>query len=163
MSPANPVTMDQGQNSTPVRASLRIERAERVRLGRAATMRERKMVACDVVIEDLSATGCRVRGGMMLPVGSLISIGIPGTGMHAARVARVGDGEFGCAFLIPVGEEDIARACSIDTVAEGNFPTMLEKIRMTEEARFNRRATDDPNLSLVDRLKAALALLLRRG
>lgn len=154
--------MTDGKAPSPVKASLHVERADRVPIGRPATLRERQTTVCDVTVEDLSATGCRVKGGIPLPLGSLISIGIPGTGMHAARVARIGAGEFACAFLVPMSEEDIARARSAETVAPGHFPTVTAHLPRTDGVPHRRRATDRVEPRFLDRLRLALRVLLGR-
>jgi hypothetical protein len=125
-----------------IKASCYLERAERVRIGRRGTLRDRQKFASDVEIDNLSTTGCSLRADYTLPVGSLVSIGIPGIGMHAARITRSDSGEHGCAFLLPINTDDVDLARSVDTVASGNFPQMIEKIRGAEAVRYARRATD---------------------
>ena len=125
-----------------IKASCQVERAERVRIARRGTIRDRQKFASDVEIDDLSTTGCRLRADYSLPVGALVSIGIPGIGMHAARITRSENREHGCAFLLPITSDDFDLARSVDTVASGNFPQMVEKIRGAEAVRYARRSTD---------------------
>ena len=78
-------------------------------------------------------------------MGALVSLGIPGLGMQAARVMRVNGVEHGAAFLMPIGADDVVRAGIAETVAEGNFPQMRDRIRSQETIAYNRRSTDrDP-------------------
>jgi hypothetical protein len=124
------------------RGSVEVEqkpRSERVAIGRSGTLRERDKFAADVLVEDVSETGCMFRLDVALPIGTLISIGIPGTGMHAARVSRVDRDEHGCSFLLPIGPDEIALAQIIETVTEGDFKRMREQIRGAEAERLNRR------------------------
>jgi PilZ domain len=127
------------------RGSVEVEqrpRSRRVAIGRSGTLRERDKFATDVVIEDVSETGCMFRSDMALTVGTLLSIGIPGTGMHAARISRVDGDAVGCSFLLPINAEDIASAQIVETVADGDFRRMREQVREAEVDRMNRRATD---------------------
>jgi hypothetical protein len=128
--------------SMSIRGSIILGRAERAPVRRRGTLRERNKFASDVLIEDLSETGCLFRSNVPLPVGSLISVGIPGIAMHAARISRVDGEAHGCSFLIPITADDIAAAQVIETVAEGGFKRMREQVRDAGEPQCDGRATD---------------------
>ncbi|USI73857.1 PilZ domain-containing protein [Sphingomonas morindae] len=125
-----------------IKTSIEVERAERIKIGRRGTVRERTRVASDVAVIDLSTTGVRFTAEPPLEIGALVSLGIPGLGMQAARVMRVNGIEHGAAFLMPISAEDVVRAGIAETVAEGNFPQMRDRIRTQEAIAYNRRATD---------------------
>lgn len=75
-----------------------------------STLRDESRRPFDVVVEDLSTTGVRVPAVAELDRGALITLGIPGVGMCNARVARVDDRGYGCEFLFPLSEEELAEA-----------------------------------------------------
>ncbi|HEX8486533.1 PilZ domain-containing protein [Sphingomonas sp.] len=75
-----------------------------------STLRDESLRPFDVVVEDLSATGVRVPAVADLDTGALITLGIRGIGMCNARVARVDDHGYGCEFLFPLSDDELAEA-----------------------------------------------------
>ncbi len=139
-------------------ADLSIERAARVRIGRGGTVRDRDRFVVDVSIEDLSTTGCLFCGDFALELGALVTIGIAGIGVHVARVSRLVDGGAGCAFLIPLADDDVRIATVAQTVQPGGFVQMKTSIRSAAVTEHNRRADDKPQ-PLGARLKRAFKIV----
>ena len=103
---------------------LDVGRSERVAVDRAGTLRDRARTPVDVAVDNLSTTGCLFVLDRALPLGALVSIGLPGVGVRYARISRVDHPRYACAFLTPVSADDIAAALSADTVVTGAFPLM---------------------------------------
>lgn len=55
-----------------------------------------------VRVLDLSPSGIRARCQIVLSVGKVVSLAIPGVGMVPARVMWAAEGEFGARFLRPI-------------------------------------------------------------
>ena len=133
--------MEQTRKNRPaIRVSARIERAERTAVDRPGTLRERARFVTDIVVEDLSRTGCRICTDADMSVGTLISIGIPGVGMQAARVVRSEGNVHGCSFLLPITEADVLKSQTVVTVENLAFPTLRERVR--SEAGFKHTGRD---------------------
>jgi hypothetical protein len=116
---------------------LDVGRSDRVAVDRAGTLRDRAKTPIDVVVDNLSTTGCLFLLDRELPLGALVSIGIPGIGIRYARISRVDHPQYACAFLAPVGEDEIAAALSAETLVAGAFPQLpspVVPIRPTVEA-----------------------------
>lgn len=139
-------------------AEISIERAARVRIGRPGTVRDQNRLVVDVPIEDLSTTGCMFRGNFAIEIGTLITIGVTGIGMHVARVSRLIDGGAGCAFLLPLSEEALETATVAQTVQPGGFLQMKTGIRTTAAVEHNRSA-EDRDQSLRTRFRRAFAII----
>jgi hypothetical protein len=78
--------------------------------------------------------------------------------MHVARVSRLIDGGAGCAFLLPLSEEDLETATVAQTVQPGGFLQMKTGIRTTAAAEHNRPA-EDRDQSLQTRFRRAFAII----
>ena len=105
----------------PTRAAFELDRSIRFAIGRAATLRDASQTPIDVVVEDLSHSGCLFDADMDLPFGSTISIGIPGIGTRLAIISRIDRPHYGCAFQIPLSTHDIATANVADTLVHASF------------------------------------------
>ena len=103
---------------------LDVGRSDRVAVDRAGTLRDRAQAPVDVAVDNLSTTGCLFVLDRALPLGALVSIGLPGVGVRYARISRADHPRYACAFLTPVSPGDIAAALSADTVVTGAFPLM---------------------------------------
>jgi hypothetical protein len=101
--------------------SVALDRAERVGIGRVSTFRDESRIPTDVLIKNLSQTGCLFQYDAEVPVGALISIGLADLGVHSARVVRVQDHEYGCEFLAPIGDADLATALAGKNILQGSF------------------------------------------
>lgn len=101
---------------------LDIGRSDRVPIDRPGTLRDQARRPIDVVVENLSATGCLFLLDQALELGALVSIGIPGIGVRHARISRVEQPQYACAFLAPVGPSEIAAARSAETIVARAFP-----------------------------------------
>jgi hypothetical protein len=93
-----------------------------------------------------------------VPVGALVSIGIPGIGVRHARVTRADPPQYACAFLAWVSDAEIVAALSADTLVAGAFPQLpapaapsIDSIDLIEEP-------ETPRLPLGTRIAAITAL-----
>lgn len=75
-----------------------------------STLRSRDRAATDVTVIDLSQTGIRIATEAELGVGEEISIGLSGVGARRAYVAWRREGEYGCAFDLPLGPKEMTDA-----------------------------------------------------
>ncbi len=103
---------------------LDVGRSDRVAVDRTGTLRDQAQAPVDVVVENLSTTGCLFVIDRKLPLGALISLGIPGVGVRHARIARASHPHYACAFLSPISDSAVAAALSAETLVEGSFPLM---------------------------------------
>jgi len=97
------------------------DRADRVGLERVSTLRDVSDVPTDVVIKNLSRSGCLFQYDGVLPPGCRISLGIAGIGIREARIIRVVGTEHGCEFFAPLNETDVSTALAGSSVVQGFF------------------------------------------
>jgi hypothetical protein len=105
-------------------ARLDVERSDRITVDRPATVRDLRKAPSDVIVDNLSTTGCLVTLDFALPLGALISIGIAGIGPCFARVGRCDHPRYGCAFLVPITEAEIEASRVAETIVKGRFPAL---------------------------------------
>lgn len=74
------------------------------------TLRNTHAEPQDVVIEDLSATGFRMKSAAGLAVGDVVTLGLYGAGLRSARVMRESDGRFACQFFVALADNELAFA-----------------------------------------------------
>lgn len=82
--------------------------AERHDLAADATVRGADRVPVDVLVVDLSQTGCLFVSAEPLQIESVVTIGIAGVGLREARIVRNQDVRFGCTFLMPLTTAELA-------------------------------------------------------
>lgn len=87
-----------------------VRAAERYSVSIDGTLRNARAEPQDVVIDDLSATGFRTNAGLNVAVDDEITLGVFGVGLRAARVLRACDDGFGCQFLVPLNQSELASA-----------------------------------------------------
>lgn len=92
--------------------------AERHDLGADATLRGADRVPVDVLVVDLSQTGCLFVTSEPLGTDAIVTIGIAGVGLREARIVRNQDVRFGCTFLTPLTHAELtAGLAESETVA----------------------------------------------
>ena len=101
----------------------------------------------DILVEDLSTTGCRILLSLDLPLDMLVRVGISGAGTRQARIVRGSQPIYGCAFVEPMSDADIRRATRADTVVAAAFSPELGQ---TAKGEDNPKIQDKP----VDRFPA---------
>jgi hypothetical protein len=138
-------------------AKFEVERADRVKAGRGGTLRDKGKYPVDVLVANISQTGCLIELTPSLPVGSLVTLGLPGIGMHVARVSRADGAWHGCAFLVPIVEDQIALVRKAETVFQADFPQMAR--RAAEAPDAPAEPTREPDLAL--RIKRTLSAWTR--
>ena len=68
----------------------------------SAELSPHELNGAKVRVLDLSSSGIRARCQVVLSVGKVVSLAIPGAGMVPARIMWAAGGEFGARFLRPV-------------------------------------------------------------
>lgn len=101
-------------------------RVGRVEAGVEATLRDTALRPYDVVVVDLSPTGCGIQTKVELEVGTPVRIGLPGTGVHTAHVVRCEPGFYGCAFDVPISWQAVQTVLTFDSVVSGAFERPIE-------------------------------------
>ena len=90
--------------------------ADRLSVEVDATVRAASAQPLDASVSDLSETGFCARLDQDLPIGSEISIGLPGVGVLEACVVRTVGDSYGCRFLVPLTPAALERAPSTQTI-----------------------------------------------
>lgn len=110
--------------SPPYRSRFRrfYRTAARAALHRASTLRGRDGAPRDIVLHDLSATGCRVSGLPGAARYDAVMIGLTGLGGRPARVIWIDGDQAGCHFDEPLTEKEVALARQGGKVIEARFP-----------------------------------------
>jgi hypothetical protein len=89
-------------------SAFELDRSIRLAIGHAATLRYASQAPIDVVVEDISESGCLFRTTKVLEAGETVSIGIPGLGLCHGRISRSDHPHYGCAFLKLIRTDDLA-------------------------------------------------------
>lgn len=103
------------QSSPPARAA-------RTQVDRPATMRDPARAPIDVVLRNLSTTGALLEADEALPVGTLVSLGIAGAGIHIGRIARLTPSGMATEFMVSLDPAAVARAKTSETIISIAFP-----------------------------------------
>ncbi|WP_066800051.1 PilZ domain-containing protein [Sphingomonas soli] len=104
----------------------------------------------DVTVEDFSRTGFRFISEADLPIGTLVSLGLSGAGSRAARIVRRRDNVYGCAFMVALSADDMARAFK-------GQESVLADLSARLDARFQAaRMGEEPSSGLIARLRGWL-------
>jgi len=94
----------------------------RVSERRAANMRATAQVSdggsMDVMVQDLSVTGCAIRDVPQVPVGAVLTLGLSGVGIRRAAVVRNADGIAGCRFERPLTASELEQALTASQAAD---------------------------------------------
>jgi hypothetical protein len=96
--------------------------AERHALDADATLRAEDQVPVDVLVADLSTTGCLFVCAAPLAPGSEVTIGIAGVGRREATVVRALEQRYGCEFAVPLTPAEFAAAQNAPGGTIVNFP-----------------------------------------
>ncbi|RYD87226.1 MAG: hypothetical protein EOP61_36000 [Sphingomonadales bacterium] len=91
------------------------------------------------MVEDFSRTGFRFISEADLPIGTLVSLGLSGAGSRAARIVRRRDNVYGCAFMVALSQDDMARAFT------GQESVLADlSARLDVRFRFNPERREQP-------------------
>jgi hypothetical protein len=82
-------------------------RAPRTSIEAGGTIRGSEAHTYDIVVKDLSTTGCLVETRAVLALGSVLQIRIIGVPQSAARVVRQNPDGYGCEFLRELSPDDL--------------------------------------------------------
>jgi hypothetical protein len=102
-------------------ARLDMKRPARIDVDRAATLRDASGEPLDVIVDNLSISGCLITTDLALVEGDPISIGIPGVGARDAWISRVDAPRYGCAFARPISDAEVSAARSANSLVDGIF------------------------------------------
>jgi hypothetical protein len=98
--------------------------ADRLPVSRASTLRTEQDKPVDVLIEDVSAGGFRLRGPIGFESGQSVRIGLPGIGIRTAQVVWTGQGAAGCMLDQGLSADDLRTVLTFEgAVVEGAFPS----------------------------------------
>jgi hypothetical protein len=129
-------------------AVLQMDRPGRITLDRAATLRDEAQEAFDVIVDNISSTGCWVSTEADLADDMVVTIGIAGLGTRSARVARQDANGYGLAVLDPASDTEVLAARTAQTLVEGGFAKHPPRVADTgidatmaplPDERFSRR------------------------
>lgn len=118
---------------------LQFERDERVDVDRPATLRTNR-IPSDVVVRNLSCSGCLVETPDMPPLDTHVSIGMSGIGVRTATVVRQTKTGFACEFETMLTDGEILRACEADTLITGVFSCSFDSERHARHRHHARRS-----------------------
>lgn len=114
-------------------ARLDLDRSDRVVFACTTTLRNDAQAPSDVVLDNLSTSGCLIKFDFNLAMDSVVSIGIPGVGACFARIVRCDRPNYGCEFLRPITSAEIASVYSTKTVIHASFPRTREPLVVPPE------------------------------
>ncbi|MDO7833840.1 PilZ domain-containing protein [Sphingobium sp. HBC34] len=131
--------------------------ARRQDVHRPSTLRADDGVPVDVLLEDVSITGCRIAGVPDMARGEAILIGLAGVGARLARVIWIEESRAGCHFDAPLSAEEFARTQQAGTVVSGAFPARTIQPAV---AKAPPAPATEPRMSAHIRMKAILLATL---
>lgn len=97
--------------------------SERFDVGVDATLRGVDMLPIDVLVVNLSSTGCAIETPARLEKGAAVRLGLGQAGICEAKIVRRQGKIYGCEFVSPMSQADVAKALSADTVVMTDFGT----------------------------------------
>ncbi len=128
--------------SNPIHALLyRTTRgADRRQVERPSTMRNDDGAPLDVMIEDLSETGFRIRSDDVPEQDDAIMIGLAGLGVRSAVVVWQREESAGCAFDHPLSRAELEYTITADTLVRAEFgAAAMNAGPPVQRLRFRRR------------------------
>jgi hypothetical protein len=128
--------------------------ADRHELDAKATLRPGQDTPLDILIANISATGCLFVCSTPLGVDDAISIGIAGLGRIPAQIVRAQDSRYGASFVIPLALSDIKNALALPINTVVPFPIEIVSSPVTDEASLVEK------LSMRRRIVILIALVV---
>jgi hypothetical protein len=122
--------------------------SKRHALGRASTLRMQDGAPVDVLVEDVSASGCRLSGTPDLRPHEAILIGLAGLGSRPARIVWMQEGEAGCRFDMPLSDGELARAQQAGVVVTAMFDRVQDAMPDRALVSTDARASGEPRVRL---------------
>ena len=135
-----------------------VRTSERMPLGRSSTLRTSDGAPIDIIIEDLSMSGCRIRAPLHVGPEEELAIGLPGVGRRRCRVAWSNGLESGCEFEAPLTAAEIYNTRVTETLVQGQFSTLPLSPTAAQAATHGSRLS--ARHSLIAIIAAALAAWL---
>jgi hypothetical protein len=117
----------------------------------------------DVLVEDVSATGCRLSGVRDLGLHEAVLIGLAGLGARPARVVWAQDGQAGCHFDVPLSAAELERAQEAGVVVRSLFPLTMSPGKPTDMNLAGEPGAPTPRARLIVICLAAMASWLILG
>lgn len=131
--------------------------ARRVLSGRGATLRDPVTRPIDIVIDDLSLTGFGMSTTEDMSVGSIFHLRLAGIDKRDVRVVRRFGLSYGCEFMPPLSDAELALALSTGLVVDASFA--LDKDMPFKSAGVGNGGAKIPPLFRVGIVIGALAML----
>ena len=104
--------------------------AERLAFDRSSTLRTEGDTPVDVLIENVSLTGFRLRAPAMLATHQDIRVGMPGIGIRSAHVIWTDQGTVGCMFDRPLGQPELDTVMAFDSAVVAELPELSARRRL---------------------------------
>lgn len=86
----------------------------------------------DVTVDNLSSSGFRMSGGPAMAVGTIVSIGFAGIGVHEARLMRIDGRVYGCEFVQPLSIANLTAALHATPTAPYVLPTKFDAAQLAD-------------------------------
>jgi hypothetical protein len=112
----------------------------RTNAGCSARLRPNEWSSIEVELIDFSKLGFRVGTAALLPVGSFVSLEVPGIGHVRAKVIWRGDGECGAKFIQPIDLRHCEWIPEEARAAMGQPTTAVKPDPVVEEALVRLKA-----------------------
>ncbi len=126
------------------------------------TLRNPERKPADVVVVDLSKTGFRVNVASGIAIGDVVTLAIYGIGLRSAWVIREMEQQYGCQFLVPLEDMELATALRHEHVPEPIlFPTSTVQHALYDDSveAMNRTKGNLPVISRIALIAASSAIV----
>ncbi len=90
----------------------------------------------DTAIVEISASGCRFINVGGMAADDTITLGLPGAGIHHARIVRIDDGQCACSFAVPLTDAELSHILAAPDNSPVEFPA--SDLATAPDAALNR-------------------------
>lgn len=90
----------------------------------------------DTAIVEISASGCCFVDVGGMATDDSITLGLPGVGIHDARIVRIDDGQCACSFAVPLTDAELAHILAAPDNSPIEFPA--SDLAIAPNAALNR-------------------------
>jgi hypothetical protein len=109
-----------------VEGAEELMRAPRMSMDADGTIRGKDAHSFDIVMQDLSETGCLVETSAELEIGTVVLLRVAGFPQSAARIVRRDGFRYGCEFLTPLSRDELSASRDQETLHQaggGRLPS----------------------------------------
>jgi hypothetical protein len=110
-----------------VEGAEELTRAPRMPMDVDGTIRGKDAHSFDIVMQDLSETGCLVETSADLEIGTVVLLRVAGFPQSAARIVRRDGFRYGCEFLAPLSRDELSATRDQETLHQssgGGLPSV---------------------------------------